>query len=115
MLTPDRLARGTVDLLATGADLSKRGIERQREGIAKAKAECKYKGRPANVDAAATIDRRSRQGKDQRHWHGGWAWWGAPCIWRRKRRRTEFGVAGLHCWAAAETAELHRAASIDGI
>jgi DNA invertase Pin-like site-specific DNA recombinase len=28
-------------------------LERQREGIAKAKAEGKYKGRPANIDAAA--------------------------------------------------------------
>ena len=87
---PDRLARSTTELLATEADLSKRGVglvvlsmggerldtrnptsklmltilagvatwereimlERQREGIAKAKAAGKYKGRPPSLDVA---------------------------------------------------------------
>jgi DNA invertase Pin-like site-specific DNA recombinase len=46
---PDRLARSTAELLAIEADLSM--LERQREGIAKAKADGKYKGRPASIDA----------------------------------------------------------------
>jgi DNA invertase Pin-like site-specific DNA recombinase len=48
---PDRLARSTAELLTIEADLSSRGImlERQREGIAKAKAEGKYKGRAPTV------------------------------------------------------------------
>jgi DNA invertase Pin-like site-specific DNA recombinase len=87
---PDRLARGTAELLRIEADLTKRKIglvilsiggerldtrnptstimltilagvtawereimlERQREGIAKAKAAGKYKGRPASINAA---------------------------------------------------------------
>jgi DNA invertase Pin-like site-specific DNA recombinase len=86
---PDRLARGTAELLTIEADLTKRGIglivlsvggerldtrnptsklmltilagvaawereimlERQREGIAKAKEAGKYKGRPVSIDA----------------------------------------------------------------
>ncbi len=59
-------------------------LERQREGIAKAKAEGKYKGRPANIDAveikrlAATMGRqRSRSSWGLRgaastgRWRGG--------------------------------------------
>jgi DNA invertase Pin-like site-specific DNA recombinase len=79
---PDRLARSTAQLLTIEADLSRRGIglvilsmggakldtrnptselmlgereimlERQREGIAKPKAEGRYKGRPPSIDAA---------------------------------------------------------------
>ena len=79
---PDRLARNTAELLKIEADLSARGVglviqsmnldtrngsnptarlmtwereimlERQREGIAKAKAEGRYKGRPPSIDPA---------------------------------------------------------------
>jgi DNA invertase Pin-like site-specific DNA recombinase len=37
-------------------------LERQREGIAKAKAEGKYKGRPANIDAAEVVRLRGTMG-----------------------------------------------------
>ena len=40
-------------------------LERQREGIAKAKAEGKYKGRPATVDKEAIIKARA-EGKSFR-------------------------------------------------
>ena len=79
---PDRLARNTTELLKLEADLSARGVglviqsmnldtrngsnptarlmtwereimlERQREGIARAKAEGRYKGRPPSIDPA---------------------------------------------------------------
>jgi DNA invertase Pin-like site-specific DNA recombinase len=103
---PDRLARSTAELLATEADLSKRGIglvvlsmggerldtrnptsklmltilagvatwereimlERQREGIARAKGEGKYKGRKPTVAVqAATIRAMQASGVKPAH------------------------------------------------
>jgi len=85
---PDRLARSTAELLLIEADLGGERLdtrnptsklmltilagvatwereimlERQREGIAKAKAAGKYKGRPISIDAAQIRQLRAELG-----------------------------------------------------
>jgi len=85
---PDRLARSTAELLLIEADLGGERLdtrnptsklmltilagvatwereimlERQREGIAKAKAAGKYKGRPVSIDAAQIRQLKAEMG-----------------------------------------------------
>jgi DNA invertase Pin-like site-specific DNA recombinase len=64
-------------------------LERQREGIAKAKAEGKYKGRKPTARAKAEIAvRLFREGKPSRTSRRSWGSGGGACIARCKARAT---------------------------
>lgn len=51
----DRLARSVADLHTISKELEAKGVERQLEGIAKAKEEGRYKGRPITVNYEAIL------------------------------------------------------------